>query len=175
MRIRLLGDPVLRMKAKDVEVFDDGLKKLASDLAETMYMNDGVGLAAPQVGLSIKLVVVDLNDGSGWRAFVNPKVVDRSKENYVDVEGCLSIPGIFEEVPRPIWIVVEYLDLEGGLHTEKFEYQNARVLSHEIDHLHGKLFIDYLGLAKRRLILHRFMKMRRRGGSENANRISGNA
>ena len=175
MKIRLLGDPILRIKAKDVEVFDEGLRRLASDMAETMYMSDGVGLAAPQVGLSIKLIVVDLNDGNGWRAFVNPRITKRSPETYLDVEGCLSIPGIFEEIPRPVWVVVEYLDLDGKSHTEKFEYQNSRILTHEIDHLNGRLFIDYLGLAKRRLILQRFMKMKRRESSENANRVSGNA
>jgi len=160
LRIRLLGDPILRQKAKKIEIIDEPLRELAKEMAEVMYMGDGVGLAAPQVGLSIRLIVVDL--GEGWKAYINPEVIEKSNENIMGEEGCLSIPEVFEEVPRPKWIKIKYQDFEGNEHEELKEDYAARVFSHEIDHLNGKLFIDYLSLPKRRLLMPKLNEIRRR-------------
>lgn len=160
LRIRLLGDPILRQKAKKIEIIDEPLKNLAEEMAEIMYSGDGVGLAAPQVGLSIRLIVVDI--GEGWKAYVNPEVIEKSDEMVVGEEGCLSVPEIFEEVARPKWIKIRYQDLEGKYHEEIKENYAARVFAHEIDHLDGKLFIDYLSLAKRRILMPKLNEIRKR-------------
>ena len=160
LRIRLLGDPILRQKAKKIEIIDESLRKIAKEMVGIMYSGDGVGLAAPQVGLSIRLIVVDIGDG--WDAYINPKIIEKSDEIIVGEEGCLSIPEVFEEVPRPRWIKIKYQDFNGNYHEELKEDYAARVFAHEIDHLEGKLFIDYLSLAKRRLLMPKLNEIRRR-------------
>lgn len=160
LRIRLLGDPILRQKAKKIEIIDESLRKIAKEMVGIMYSGDGVGLAAPQVGLSIRLIVVDIGDG--WDAYINPEIIEKSDEIIVGEEGCLSIPEVFEEVPRPRWIKIKYQDFNGNYHEELKEDYAARVFAHEIDHLEGKLFIDYLSLAKRRLLMPKLNEIRRR-------------
>ncbi|HEW91092.1 MAG TPA: peptide deformylase [Thermotogaceae bacterium] len=160
MRIRLLGDPILRQKAKKIEIIDESLREIAKEMVGIMYSGDGVGLAAPQVGLSIRLIVVDIGDG--WDAYINPEIIEKSDEIIVGEEGCLSIPEVFEEVPRPRWIKIKYQDFNGNYHEELKEDYAARVFAHEIDHLEGKLFIDYLSLAKRRLLMPKLNEIRRR-------------
>lgn len=137
--IRKYGDEILRKKARDVTAFDDNLKTLLEDMAETMKDADGVGLAAPQVGILRKAVVIDVGDG--LIELINPEIIFEEGET-VEVEGCLSIPGVNGEVARPQKVRVKARDRNG----KKFEIEGedmlARALCHEIDHLKGILFID---------------------------------
>lgn len=151
--IRIYPDPVLRERCAEVEVFDDELRKLAQDMVETMHAAPGVGLAAPQVGVSRRLAVVDVSVGQepeALKILVNPEIVE-SDGKEVDTEGCLSIPGYSDRVQRPTRVEVVARDLDGKeirLEAEEFE---ARALCHEIDHLEGILFVDHLrGLRRDR-------------------------
>jgi peptide deformylase len=151
--IRLYPDPVLRVPCPPVETFDDALRKLAQDMAETMYDAPGVGLAAPQVGVEAQLAVVDVTVGKEpdqLFTFVNPKI-SQPQGREVDVEGCLSIPRYTDKVARPLKIHVEAQDLEGRTFEMEAEGWLARAICHEVDHLHGILFVDHLrGLRKDR-------------------------
>lgn len=137
--IRKESDEVLRKKSKKVEKIDDRILTLLDDMAETMYKAEGVGLAGPQVGVLRRVIVVDV--GEGLLKLINPEIISYSGEK-VDVEGCLSIPGVHGEVKRPLSVVVRALNEKG----EKVEIAGsellARALCHEIDHLDGILFID---------------------------------
>lgn len=144
MAIRLIRkdeDPVLRKKSKVIEVFDEKLKTLAEDMIETMHDADGVGLAAPQIGLLKRLIVVDLYDEEGPKVFVNP-VIESPEGCQIDVEGCLSLPGQQGYVERPETLKLKYQDLDGVAHELVAEDFFARVLCHEVDHLEGVLYID---------------------------------
>lgn len=137
--IREDGDEVLRKKSKEVEVIDDRIKTLLSDMAETMYVANGVGLAAPQVGVLKRVVVIDV--GEGLLELINPVIVNQDGEQ-VDVEGCLSIPGVAGEVKRPAKVLVEALNPDGEKITVEGQELLAVALCHEIDHLDGVLFTD---------------------------------
>ncbi|MDK2877661.1 MAG: peptide deformylase [Thermoanaerobacteraceae bacterium] len=137
--IRKYGDEILRKKARDVTVFDDNLKTLLEDMAETMKDANGVGLAAPQVGILKKVVVIDV--GNGLIELINPEIVFEEGE-VVEVEGCLSIPGVNGEVVRPQKVKVKALDRNGKKIEIEGEDLLARALCHEIDHLNGILFVD---------------------------------
>ncbi len=150
--IRIFPDPVLRVKCPPVTVFDRSLKRLAADMVETMRAAPGVGLAAPQVGVEKRLAVVDISVGEEeegvLHVLVNPEIVAVDGRE-VDVEGCLSIPGITEKVERPARIRVRALDLDGEPFEVEAESLEARAICHEIDHLDGVLFVDRLrGLKK---------------------------
>jgi peptide deformylase len=151
--IRIYPDPVLRAKCREVTDFDAGLRKLAADLVETMHAAPGVGLAAPQVGVDLRLAVVDLSVGEDLKQLfivVNPEVADREGSEVAE-EGCLSLPGISDKVERPTRVRVRALDLEGKPVEIDAEDWLARAFCHEIDHLNGILFTDYLrGLRKER-------------------------
>lgn len=152
--IRIYPDPVLRVKTRKVEEFDDRLRKLASNMVETMHAAPGVGLAAPQVGSDLRLAVVDISvgeDPSQLMVLVNPEIVRREGME-TDVEGCLSLPGITDKVDRPIAILVRAQDLTGKpFELEAVDYF-ARAICHEVDHLEGILFTDHLrGLRKERV------------------------
>jgi peptide deformylase len=152
--IRIYPDPVLRAKCRKVEEFDTRLRKLASDMIETMHAAPGVGLAAPQIGVDLRLAVVDVSvgeDPSLLKVLVNPEVVRREGAES-DVEGCLSLPGITDKVDRPAAVTVRAQDLAGQpFELEATEYM-ARAVCHEIDHLDGVLFTDHLrGLRKERV------------------------
>ena len=149
LNVLLFPNPALREPTVEVTKFDDVLKRLVSDMWETMYLSKGVGLAAPQVGHPLKLFVSDWEGAR--RVLINPEIVETEGVEAKD-EGCLSFPGIFEEVKRPMRIRIRYQDENGELHTETAEGQLARVYSHETDHLTGKLFIDYLSALKRTFI-----------------------
>ncbi len=144
------GSAVLRKKAKPVEKVTDELKKLCEDMVETMDQNHGIGIAAPQVGVSLRLFVlrnyVILEDGEMQlthpQVYINPKITIHGEDSEVDVEGCLSIPGIREDVERPLKLTVEATDLTGGVFVEEVEGYKARVILHENDHINGVLFID---------------------------------
>lgn len=156
--IRLYPDPVLRVKCPPVTDFDSSLVELAQNMVETMHAAPGVGLAAPQVGVELRLAVVDLSVGeeeSQLLHLVNPRVVEEVEEQ-IDFEGCLSIPELSEKVTRARRVTVEAQNLEGSSFEVEGEGLLARALLHEIDHLDGVLFVDHLrGLrkekAKRRL------------------------
>lgn len=159
------GDPVLKKPGKDIDKEYPNLLKLIADMFETMYHAKGVGLAAPQVGLAIRLFVVDASgfaegeDGEKFRhlkdfkkVFINPKIVDESGEEWDFEEGCLSIPGIREPVDRLPKVRLQYFDENFVFHDDKFDGIPARIIQHEYDHIEGVLFIDHLNPLKRRLL-----------------------
>jgi peptide deformylase len=151
MPIRTLGDPVLKTPSEDIESFDAALQILVDDMFETMYDAPGVGLAAPQVGLSLRLFVFD--DGEGERgAMANPVITGREGEQLED-EGCLSIPGVYHPTARAMRVRVEGRDLHGEPLAMEGEELLARIFQHETDHLNGLLFIDRLSDEDRRHVL----------------------
>ncbi len=165
--ISVYGDPVLRKVAVDIDLNYDGLSELIENMFETMYNAEGVGLAAPQVGLSIRLFVVDLSplgkDEPSLvdfkRAFINAHILERSGEQELMEEGCLSIPGIHEEVYRKNLIRIQYLDIEGNMHDDTYTGYTARVLQHEYDHIDGILFTDHCSPLKRRLLKRKLIEI----------------
>ena len=159
--IRLLGDPVLREKAQPVPEVSDELRRLVTDMFETMYAAEGVGLAAPQIGLGIRVLVIDPHDDETEPfALFNAEVVSLGDETDKSEEGCLSIPGIRDVVERPSRVVVEALNIEGKPIRLEAEGYLARILQHEVDHLNGVLFLDYLSPIKRRMALAKWRKSR---------------
>lgn len=162
-----MGDPVLRAEAQEVTAFDDDLRALVRDMFETMYHADGIGLAAPQIGLSKRVIVVDLrrrdedeDDREPERvALVNPKVVWSSDSTEKQSEGCLSIPGLEEVVERPVSVRVEGRDPEGNEVVIEADELFARALQHEIDHIDGILFLDRVSPLKRRMLLKKWRKL----------------
>ncbi len=159
--IRVLGDPVLRQTAEPVATIDDEVRHLIDEMLETMYDADGVGLAAPQIGLSRRIIVVDVHEGE-VPAFglVNPVIVERSHEVERGEEGCLSIPGLKEIVERAARVVVEGLDRDGNTRRIEASGLLARALQHEVDHLDGILFLDRVSPLKRQMLLKRWQKIR---------------
>jgi len=154
LKIYQYPEPVLRQETEKVTAFDDDLVELVEDMGETMYDAPGIGLAAPQVGKSLKLIVVDTTkDPEGEKEFmalVNPEIVEHEGAQ-VDEEGCLSVPELTANVDRYRKITVNYQDLEGKPQTLTTQDRFAVVLQHEIDHLNGILFIDHLSSLKRNL------------------------
>ena len=160
------GDPGLRKRAKTIEPGSVDVKTLSENMFETMYAASGVGLAAPQIGQSIRMFVVDgepLNEGEpeedidkdliGFKkVFINPEIIEEAGDDWGFEEGCLSIPGIRGEVFRPEIIVIRYFDTDWNEHEEEYEGMAARIIQHEYDHLDGKLFTDYLPTLRRQLI-----------------------
>lgn len=164
--IRVYGDPVLRKVADPVEEFGPDLKQLAEDMLETMLESDGVGLAAPQVGVSKRFVVIgipvdDNGDQGKLHVFnmVNPEIIDEGEEIDLLEEGCLSLPEITVNVERPTKIVVEYQNLDGETIELEAEGMFAKVIQHEIDHLDGVLITDYLPPLKRTMMRNRLKKL----------------
>jgi peptide deformylase len=153
------GDPVLKKVAKNIDKNDTSidLPKLIEDMFETMYEANGVGLAAPQIGLSIRLFVIDadrMEEGlqNSKKAFINAQMLDESGQEWPFEEGCLSIPNIREDVKRKPTIRIRYFDENWVEHEEVFEGMMARVIQHEYDHIEGKLFTDYLSGFKKTLL-----------------------
>ena len=158
LKIRIIGDEILRQSASDVEEFDDDLVRFAEEMIDFMHDSDGIGLAAPQVGISKRLLVIDISPiekGSEPMVFVNPVVLESTGECTLE-EGCLSIPEVREDVTRPEEILLKYYTPTGELKTENFFGWISRVLQHEIDHLNGILFVDYLSPIKKKLVAGRF-------------------
>jgi peptide deformylase len=137
--IRIDGDEVLRKISKEVDVINDKIKTLIKDMADTMYKADGIGLAAPQIGILKRVIVIDA--GEGLLELINPRIIEEDGEQ-IEVEGCLSLPDIFGEVKRPARVVVEALTPEGEKVVVEGKELLARALCHEIDHLNGILFKD---------------------------------
>ncbi len=154
-------DPRLRTKATPVDAVDDSLRALIADMFETMYAAPGIGLAATQVNVHKRLLVADVSsDQSEPHAFINPQILEKDGVIVSD-EGCLSVPGYYEEVERAEHIRLRYLDQEGQQQEMEAEGMLAICIQHEIDHLDGKLFVDYLSEAKRQRIRKKLMKDRR--------------
>lgn len=142
-------DPRLRTIAKPVEVFDDKLQTLIDDMFETMYDAKGIGLAASQIDEHIQLIVMDLSDDSSQpRVFINPRVTSLTDELFTYQEGCLSIPDYYDKVDRPKRVKIEAKDRQGNDFSEEAEGLLAVCIQHELDHLNGKLFVDYLSKLK---------------------------
>lgn len=139
--VREDGDEVLRKKSRTVEVIDEKIKQLVEDMLETMYKYNGVGLAAPQVGILKRVVVIDLYDNNGPIVLINPEIIKEKGEQEVD-EGCLSFPNKFAKVIRPFEVTVKALDIDGKERTIKAKELLAQAISHEVDHLNGILFVD---------------------------------
>ena len=147
MRIIYVGNPILRKRSAKITDFDDDLKEFVERLTEVMYTEDGVGLAAPQVGVLKRVIVFD--DGSGSKVMINPVIVSSGNDTVVMEEGCLSVPGIYADISRPASVNVRYQDIDGRVVEELLEGYAARIVQHETDHLDGRLFIDYLSSAKK--------------------------
>jgi peptide deformylase len=159
--VRLLGDPILRQRATEVADITDELRTLVEDMFLTMYEEDGVGLAAPQVGISQRIIVVDPHEEDSERfALINPVVLGTGEETERGEEGCLSIPGLKDIVERPATVVVEGQLLDGTTRRIEASGLLARILQHEVDHLEGILFIDRVSPLKRKLLLAKWMKNR---------------
>ncbi len=156
--VTVFGDPVLRKKAEPVtEDFKD-LKGFIQNMFDTMYTSDGVGLAAPQVGQSVRIFVLDTTtdeeaEPAGIkRAFINPEIIEKYGDEWSMNEGCLSVPEIREDVLRPESVILKYLDEDLIEHEEPFSGFTARVIQHEYDHLEGIMFVDYLNPLKKRIL-----------------------
>lgn len=160
-QVRLLGDPILRSVAAPVGEVTDDVRALIADMFDTMYAEDGVGLAAPQVGLGQRVIVVDPREENVTPfALVNPRVLELGAELDRAEEGCLSLPGLKEIVERPGTVVVEGLDRSGGRVRIAAAGLLARILQHEVDHLDGILFIDRVSPLKRKLLLSKWQKVK---------------
>jgi peptide deformylase len=158
-------DPRLRTIAAPVTRFDAQLKQQIADMFETMYEAPGIGLAATQVDWHYQLIVIDITeDRSQPRVFINPEILEKEGRAQGQ-EGCLSVPGIFDDVERAQRIRVRYQDADGATHEEELTDLLAVCLQHEIDHLNGKLFVDYLSELKRQRIRRKLEKERRERGS----------
>ena len=157
LSVRKYGDAVLRRRAQPVHEVTPDVRRLAEDMIETMYDEAGIGLAAPQIGASIRLMVVGDERGRNPRALVNPAITEQGGSVTAE-EGCLSIPGIFADVARAEWVQVEAHDLEGQPVSIRAKGFHARVLQHEMDHLDGILFIDRLDAVTRDRIKRKIKK-----------------
>lgn len=155
LEIRKYPDPVLKKVSQPVEVFDEELEKFVKDMFAAMHSRDGVGLAAPQVGVLKKIAIVEY-EGKSY-VLINPKVID-SKGTQESEEGCLSFPGIYANVLRPEWVKIEAQNEKGEVQVLEAEGYTARAFLHEMDHLNGKLFIDYLSSLKRNAIKKKISK-----------------
>jgi len=154
--------PFLRKTAKPVEAVDKATKKLIADMFETMYDADGIGLAATQVGVDKRILVLDVaqkNSGSKPMAFINPEIIKSSEETNDYDEGCLSFPGQYSTVTRPKQVTIKYLDKNGTPQQIEADELLATCLQHEIDHLNGKVFVDHISRIKRDIIMRKLKKL----------------
>ena len=158
-------DPRLKKTAQDVTDLSDELRTLAADMLETMYAAPGIGLAAPQIGIGTRLITLDCDKEEGTTGrpltMFNPQVVAQSDMMSTYEEGCLSIPEVYADVERPAEVTVRWIDLNGAAQEETFDGLWATCVQHEIDHLDGKLFIDYLKPLKRQMITRKMQKLKR--------------
>ena len=169
--IIILPDAKLRQVCEPVKSVDDSVRKLMGDMVDTMHDAPGIGLAAIQIGVTQRIVVIDLakkDEPSDVRYFVNPEIVWSSEEKSVYEEGCLSIPEYYEEVERPARIRARFLDRDGKLQEIEAEGLLSTALQHEIDHLNGVLFIDHISKLKRDRVIKKFIKQAKQKESEKA-------
>ena len=154
-------DPILRRKSENLEKVDDELKKLLDEMLETMYAAPGIGLAAVQIGILKRLIVIDIskeNEKKNPLFLINPKIISKSESTSIYEEGCLSLPGHFAEIERPAECKIKYLDYNGKEKEMKAEGLLSTCIQHEIDHLNGVLFIDYLSKLKKDMIVKKLIK-----------------
>jgi len=159
-----LPDPILRSTSTTVERVDDDVRRLVDDMLETMYAAPGIGLAAIQVAVPKRLLVVDVSDKDEERqpiAMINPEIVRLSDTKRVYEEGCLSIPDVLVEIERPFEVAVRYIDRDGKLQELQADGLLATAIQHELDHLDGRMIIDYLSRLKRDIVVRRFKKQAR--------------
>ena len=147
LEIKKYPDPILRKKAEEAREITQEIKKFCQDIEETMIANQGIGLSAPQVGKSKRIIAIQTEKGP--EVFINPKIIKKSKETEIGEEGCLSFPGLFLKIKRAKELEIEALDIEGKKIQTKVEGLTARVFQHEIDHLEGILFIDHVRVGRR--------------------------
>jgi peptide deformylase len=166
LKVRKYGDPSLRKSAVPIGDVTPELRRIIADMTETMYDEVGIGLAAPQVGISLRLIVISDEDSRGVQALLNPAIIERGGE-VTGEEGCLSIPGVFAPVTRAAWVKVEARSVDGQPITINARGLRARVLQHEIDHLDGVLFIDRVDPMVRDRIKR---KIKKEGLREDASR-----
>ena len=172
----ILPDPVLRTVSSPVERFDGELKKLSDDMLATMYDAPGIGLAGIQIGVPLRIVVIDLakeGEDPTPHVFLNPEVVASGDDINIHEEGCLSIPDYYAEVERPKTVTVRYQDLTGTPHVLEADDLMATCLQHEIDHLNGVLFIDHLSKLKRDMVVRKFKKLAREREQAKPSRMVG--
>ena len=166
--IIILPDKQLRLVSQPIEKVTAEVRQLADDMFETMYDAPGIGLAAIQVAVPLRLITMDLakkddeEGGKKPRAFINPEILCASEDFSVYEEGCLSIPEYYEEVERPAQVRIRYMDLDGKVQEEDAEGLFATCIQHKIDHLNGVLFVDYLSKLKRDRVLKKFTKLAKR-------------
>ena len=161
LEILEIPDSRLRKIARPVEAFDEELGRLISDMTETMYSAQGIGLAATQVNVHQRLLVLDVSEGQDQpRVYINPKIVE-SEGSATCEEGCLSVPGIYAEVSRAEKVRVSAQNPDGSTFAEELDGMHSICLQHEIDHLNGKLFVDYLSPLKRRMVTKKLEKQRK--------------
>lgn len=161
------GHTILRKKTENIDRNYPHIKELVANMFDTMYNANGVGLAAPQINLSISLLVIDTDvfketytEAEGWKiAMINPEIIDKSEDTWSFEEGCLSVPGIHEEVIRPKEVRVKYLDTDFVSHEEVLSGIRARVFQHEFDHLQGKVFVERLSNIKRAFLKRRLKEI----------------
>jgi peptide deformylase len=159
-----IPDPVLRQTAAPLERVDDDVRRLADDMLATMYDAPGIGLAAPQVGVSRRLIVLDVSgefEPPRPLVMINPQIVTLGSEQRLHEEGCLSIPDVKVDIERPATLTIRYLDKDGAMQELAAEGLLATAIQHEVDHLDGRLIIDYLSRLKRDIIVRRFRKQAR--------------
>ena len=162
--IIIAPDPVLKAKAKPVENIDGGIVRLMDDMLETMYRAPGIGLAAPQIGILQRVIVVDVADKDEKPqpfAMANPEIIWKSDETSVHNEGCLSLPDHYADVTRPKQVRLRYIDRDGEVRELDADNLLATCVQHEIDHLNGVLFIDHISLLKRNMILRKLQKAKK--------------
>ncbi|WP_273756371.1 peptide deformylase [Bartonella sp. MM73XJBT] len=167
----ILPDPILREVSKPVEHIDEALQKLADDMLETMYHAQGVGLAAIQIGIPLRMLVIDVSQNDEQKnpqVIINPKILWLSEERNVHKEGCLSIPEYFAEVERPKRLRVRYQNREGKQTEMEADDLLATCLQHEIDHLNGRLFIDHISKIKRDMVIRKFKKRAKENNTQDA-------
>jgi peptide deformylase len=162
--ILVAPDPRLQQVSVDVEKVDGAIRQLVDDMTQSMYAADGIGLAAVQIGIAKRVIVMDLDQKDGKknpRSFINPKILWASEETVVFEEGCLSVPEIWDDVERPARIRCEYLDRDGNKQVLEADGLLATCLQHEMDHLNGVLFIDHLSRLKRSMALKKLTKAKK--------------
>ena len=159
--IIIVPDPILRKKCTPIEKIDNGVKKLMQEMLETMYAAPGIGLAAIQVGILKRLVVIDISKDKEKKEplfLINPEILKKSEHTSIYEEGCLSLPGQFAEIERPAECSLKYLDLNGNQKNLKATGLLSTCIQHEVDHLNGVLFVDYLSKLKKDMIIKKLVK-----------------
>ena len=163
-KILIEPDPILRKKSSPLEKVDDQTRKLMKDMLETMYKAPGIGLAATQIGILKRIIVIDISKNEEKKTplfLVNPEIIFRSKNTSVYEEGCLSLPGQFAEIERPAECHLKYINFDGKTKELKADVLLSTCIQHEVDHLNGILFIDYLSKLKKNMIIKKLLKQKK--------------